>query len=92
MSDKQFDDARLAAFADLQLIGVPELAQLAQTGESWIRKGCQGGQLPFTRVGDQYRFTREQVAEIWRVKAEGPVNRVSSAEVATKRARAGRGA
>lgn len=92
MPDKQIDLARLAAYADLQLIGVPELAHLAQTGENWIRKGCAAGLLPFTRVGDQYRFTREQVAEIWRSKTEGPVSALSAAEAATKRARAGRGA
>ena len=84
------DPGRLAAFADLQLITVPELAHLAQTGEDWIRKGCQAQLLPYTRVGDSYRLTREQVAAIWAIKTRAIEKVPTRDEVREKREQRGR--
>jgi hypothetical protein len=84
------DPTRLAAFADLQLITVSELAVLAQTGEDWINKGCQARILPFTLAGNTYRFTREQVAAIWAIKTRGTAAVPSRDEVQERRERAGR--
>lgn len=79
-------------FADLQLIGVEELAQLCGTGKDWIQKGCQARRWEFTLVGRQYRFTVEQTRAIIAAHRVAAAKIPGRDELAERRYDAGRAA
>lgn len=69
------------------LATVEELAAYFRTGKDWIREGCRNRTLPFTWRGRAYGFTREQVAEIVRIRSEPVKTVLRRDEVADRRRR-----
>lgn len=58
----------------LQLFTVAELAALWGTGEDWLRRGVAGRRLPYHRIANEIRFTRDDALAILAIYAQPAAN------------------
>ncbi|MCT2276350.1 helix-turn-helix domain-containing protein [Micromonospora chalcea] len=75
---------------DLKVFTFAELAELWKTGEDWLRRGVSARVFPHHRIANEIRFTYADAAAILASREVKPAHVPTTAEVAAKRADAGR--
>jgi excisionase family DNA binding protein len=45
------------------LMTTEEVAQMLRMSPAWVRDACRRNQLPYYKLGNQYRFVRSEIEE-----------------------------
>jgi excisionase family DNA binding protein len=46
-----------------ELMTTAEVAEMLRMTPAWVRDACRRGELPYVRLGRQYRFIRQEILD-----------------------------